>query len=248
MPQQSIKRFGRLPKKSDFRTLRFSDYVKRLPIPPQSYDTLARVYQGTQITDPTQLFPMDSNDQYGDCTIAALAHATTVYQAMIGHVDIMAAAEVEKVYFGLTGGEDTGLNELDVLKYWRTNAPGGHEILAFVGIDPKNHTHVKQAIQYFGGVYIGFQVQTNALPDFDAHIEWTPGTLLNDGHAVYAVSYDVASVQVLTWGAVQQGTWAWWDECVQEAYAILPDAATSAVFCPGFDIAQLQSDLQQVAA
>lgn len=23
-------------------------------------------------------------------------------------------------------------------------------------------------------------------------------------------------------GNTQQGTWAWWDECVDEAYAILP--------------------------
>ncbi len=43
-------------------------------------------------------------------------------------------------------------------------------------------------------------------------------------------------VTVLTWGNTQQGTWAWWDECVDEAYAILPQDATK----PGFLPARLQ--------
>jgi hypothetical protein len=52
---------------------------------------------------------------------------------------------------------------------------------------------------------------------------------------------------VLTWGSTQQGTWAWWDECVDEAYAILPPEAAKAGFCPDFNFAQLQTDLNQVS-
>jgi hypothetical protein len=54
-------------------------------------------------------------------------------------------------------------------------------------------------------------------------------------------------VTVLTWGSTQQGTWAWWDECVDEAYGILPPNAQQAGFAPGFGFAQLQADLKQVA-
>ena len=36
---------------------------------------------------------------------------------------------VIKVYFRLTGGQDTGLNELDVLNYWRQKKVFGDEIL-----------------------------------------------------------------------------------------------------------------------
>jgi len=45
----------------------------------------------------------------------------------------------------------------------------------------------------------------------------------------------------------QQATWAWWDECVDEAYAILPPEAEKPGFAPGFDFAQLKADLTAVA-
>jgi hypothetical protein len=52
---------------------------------------------------------------------------------------------------------------------------------------------------------------------------------------------------VLTWGNTQQATWAWWDECVDEAYAILPPQAKKADFAAGFDFTQLEADLADVA-
>jgi hypothetical protein len=100
---------------------------------------------------------MDGNDTLGDCTIAALAHAVTTYRGLLGSKTIMTKPAVVKPYMHLTGGVDSGLNELDVLNYWRKTAVSGDKILGYASIDPKNHTHVQQAIQIFGGVYIGFQ-------------------------------------------------------------------------------------------
>ncbi len=241
-------RFGKHPPKSDYRTLRFMNYAAGLAAPPASVDVLARVYAALNINDPTKLFPMDGNDTLGDCTCAAMAHAITTFRGLIKQKEIMAKAAVVKLYMHLTNGVDSGLNELDVLNYWRQNAVDGDQILAFVKIDPKNHTHIQQAIQLFGGVYLGFQVQENALQEFDAHQPWTPGKLTNDGHAVYAIGYDANGVTVLTWGNTQKGTWAWWDECVDEAYAILPPEAKNPDFAPGFDLTQLQTDLNNVAS
>jgi hypothetical protein len=99
----------------------------------------------------------------------------------------------------------------------------------------------------FGGLYIGFQCQANVLKDFNAHKPWTPGKLTQSGHAVYATSWDATMVTVLTWGSVQKGTWAWWDECVEEVYAILPPEAKNVNFCKGFDFIQLQKDLNLVS-
>ena len=65
------------------------------------------------------------NDTLGDCTIAAVAHAVTTYHALIKKDSIPSAKGVEKLYFHLTGGPDTGLNELDVLNYWRQNSALG---------------------------------------------------------------------------------------------------------------------------
>ena len=191
---------------------------------------------------------MDGNDTLGDCTIAALAHAETVYHGILATEKIMIKQAVVKLYMHLTGGVDSGLNELDVLNYWRQNPVSGDKIINYVSIEAKNHTHVQQAIQLFGGVYLGFQVQQNCVQEFDAHQPWTPGPLTNDGHAVYAVAYDQNGVTVLTWGNTQQATWAWWDECVDEAYAILPPEAEKSGFAPGFNFAQLKTDLEAVAS
>jgi hypothetical protein len=239
-------RFGKHPPKVDYRTLRFKNYLSpTIAPPPASDNVLTRVYEKLKITDPAKLFPMDGNDTLGDCTIAALAHAVTVYRGLLGKKTIMAKADVVKLYMHLTGGVDSGLNELDVLNYWRQNKVDGDEIITYAAIDVKNHTHLEQAIHLFGGVYLGFQVQENCIQEFDAHKPWTPGHLTSDGHAVFAVAYDQKGVTVLTWGSTQQATWAWWDECVDEAYAILsPEAATF----EGFDLAQLKADLAAVAS
>ena len=241
-------RFGKHPPKVDYRTLRFRNYLtSAIAPPPPSFNVLDRVYANLKTSNPANLFPMDGNDTLGDCTIAALAHAITTYRGLLGHEKIMSRQAVVKLYEHLTGGPDTGLNEFDVLNYWRQNKVSGDEILAYVSIDPKNHTHIEQAIQLFGGAYLGFQVQQNCVQEFDNHQPWTPGPLTNEGHAVYAVAYDPNGVTVLTWGNTQQATWAWWDECVDEAYAILPPEAKKPGFAPGFNIAQLQTDLGDVA-
>ena len=238
-------RFGKHPPKVDYRTLRFKNYLSpTIAPPPASDNVLTRVYQKLKVTDPAKLFPMDGNDTLGDCTIAALAHAVTVYRGLLGKKTIMAKQDVIKLYMHLTGGVDSGLNELDVLNYWHQNKVDGDEIITYAAIDVKNHTHLEQAIHLFGGVYLGFQVQENCIQEFDAHKPWTPGRLTSDGHAVFAVAYDQKGVTVLTWGSTQQATWAWWDECVDEAYAILsPEAPTF----EGFDLAQLKTDLAAVA-
>lgn len=241
-------RYGKHPAKSDYRTLRFKTYAAGLAAPPASHDVLAAVYQNLGSSSPATLFPMDGNDTYGDCTIAALAHATTVFEGLVKKRNIMSGTAVEKLYFKLSGGVDSGLNELDVLNYWRQNKVSKDTLDSFVKIDPKNHVHVQQAIWLFGGVYLGFQVQAAAQQDFQAGRPWTPGPLTRDGHAVYATAYDGNGVTVLTWGAVQQGTWAWWDECVDEAYALLPKDAEKQGFAPGFDFAQLKTDLAAVAS
>jgi hypothetical protein len=191
---------------------------------------------------------MDGNDTLGDCTIAALAHAVTTYEALIGKKKIMTKQAVVKLYLHLSGGVDSGLNELDVLNYWRKHTASGDKILGFASIDVKNQTHIKQAIQLFGGVYLGFQVQENCIEEFNARTPWTPGKLTTDGHAVYAVSYDNTGVTVLTWGNTQKATWGWWNECVDEAYAILPPEAKSGDFAPGFNFAQLKADIGDVAS
>lgn len=198
---------------------------------------------------------MDSNWYAADgiithnCTIAALAHAVTTYEGMVAKREVMSEAAVRKLYFKLSGGVDSGLDMLAVLNYWQSHTirVPSERLLAFVKVNPHNHAHVMQAIALFGGLYSGFQCQEHVLDEFDAHVPWQPGKLTNDGHAIFVTGYDSSGVEALTWGATQNGTWAWWDECVDEAYAILPIEAKKPTFEPGFNLAQLQADLAAVA-
>jgi hypothetical protein len=240
-------RFGKHPAKNDYRTLRFKNYAATLAAPPESYNVLDQVGKNLDAQNLSTIFPMDGNDVYGDCTIAALAHATTVFEGLVSKRNVMSTTSVEKLYFKLSGGVDSGLQELDVLNYWRTHKVAHDSLDAFVKIDRTDHTRIKQAIKEFGGVYLGFQVQQDAQADFQARRPWTPGPLTRDGHAVYAVAYDAQKVTVLTWGSTQDATWDWWDECVDEAYALLPKDAEKQGFAPGFNFAQLKSDLAAVA-
>jgi len=243
-------RTGKRPARHDQRTFLFRSYLDPAapPAAPESYDAiaLATANLGTSVGN---LFPTDGNDTLGDCTVAALAHAEALYSALVHQTSILAAGTVEQIYMSLTGGQDTGLDELTVLNWWRQNAPCGAEsIVAYASVDPKNHAHVQAAIYLFGAVYLGIQVPANAEADFTAGRTWdVPVTLTNDGHAVLAGAYDQDGLTLLTWGAAQRCTWAWWDACVDECYALLPAQAQTPGFSPaGFDFSQLQADLNEV--
>ena len=83
-------RFGKHPPKVDYRTLRFQSYLKAgIAAPPASYNVLDTVYKNLKSSDSAKLFPMDGNDTIGDCTIAALAHAITVYRGLLKKKKIM---------------------------------------------------------------------------------------------------------------------------------------------------------------
>lgn len=243
-------KFGRRGIKTDYRTLKLAKYLTAtLPPPPPSANQFERAMQNVADSDFTDLFPMDYNDELGDCTIAGLAHALTLFQGMTSQGMIPAADDVKGLYLSLSGGQDTGLYCLDVLNHVQSNdVLGDKKFMAFAAIDPKNHTHVKQAIALFGCVYLGFQCQESVVEDFQARTTWTPGNLTQDGHCVAAGGYDNDTVTVATWGNWQKGTWAWWDQTVDEAYAILPAEAGDPSFHPGVDLAQLQADLDTLKA
>jgi hypothetical protein len=240
---------GKLPKKSDYRTLRLKKYMTAAISPPLDYfSTVSNISATLSNYNLDSLFPMDYNDKYGDCVMAGAAHTRTANDGMIGKTVIPAGEEVLKQYLTLTGGQDTGLNMLDTLKVWKNTGLFGEKILGFAAImDPTDHVLVKQAMSLFGVLYLGFQCQEKVLDDFQAGVTWTPGTLTNDGHCVVMDEYDPNTVSVMTWGkARQKGTWAWWDACVDEVYVVLPPEAQDPGFAPGFDIALLTSDLAVV--
>ena len=224
-----------------------SNYIKKVPDPPSAVDNLARVYSKLGINDPTVLFPMDGNDQYGDCTIAALAHYITLANGLIGINKIPLEKDVTTLYFKLTHGQDSGMNELEVMKIWHKKGCFGEKTPFYVSVDPKNHKEVMQTIWLFGATYIGFNVPKDCQAQFEARIPWTAGPLLNEGHAVLTPNYDAKmTTKSLTWGNDQFGDVSFWDACVEEAWLAIAPEAQQPEYCPGFAWSDLMADAKAI--
>jgi hypothetical protein len=241
---------GKLPAKHDpkNRTLKMAKYMVNVPDPPESFSNLDIIYNNLHITDPAILFPIDGNDVYGDCVVAGAAHYLTLEHGRIGQKVIPLDRDVIKLYKKLSGCKDRGLVMFDFLKYWRTHPLFGHKIELFGRIELHNHKLVKQCIQLFGGVDLGFLVQNDAIKDFDSGTPWTPGPSDGGGHCVIAAAYDKDYYYILTWGGIIRATKEWWDQQVDESFAILPTEFIEPGFAQGFDSDQLQKDFAAITS
>lgn len=243
-------KLGKLPVRTDVRTLRLRRYVdpSKLPPPPAELDLTERVNE----------WPMYANDRIGDCTTAAAGHmieawtAAAVGQAIeISERSVLTAFDAVKIVDPRSGEE--GAIELDVLRYWRKHGIGRHRIGAFAAVPVHDPTLVRAGAWLFGGLYIGLSLPASAQAQ-DVW-DWT-GTLSGDakpgswgGHAVDVVRYDAEGLTVVTWGRLQELTWAFWDHYCDEAYCIIAsDFLRGGVAPNGFDLATLQSDLALILA
>lgn len=245
-------KLGKQPARHDPRTLLMASYMTpELPPAPASVD----------LTKKVKSWGMMENDQIGDCTCAAAGHLIMEWTAnaakkMVTPTDqqIVAAYSAITGYNPTTGANDNGAVEIDVLNYWRQTGIAGDKIGAYVALEPANHSHIMDAVYIFEGCYIGLQLPISAQAQTKNHQPWSvpPGGTTGEGkpgswggHAVPVVAYDTRGVTVVTWGALQQMTWSFWEAYCEEAYAILStDYLTGKQKTPqGFDMTQLQADL-----
>jgi hypothetical protein len=247
-------RLGRKAIKTDSRTLRLARYfTPELPAPPPHRNW----------TRGIKSWGMLGNDTLGDCTCAAVSHAVQVLTTNASTEAVVTEAETITAYENWCGynpadpSTDQGGVCLDVLNDWRQQGFAGHALTAFASALPANTQHIQQAINLFGGVYIGLglpisaQAQTGnggtwAVVPQDAAGDSTAGSW--GGHCVFVCSYDATGLLCITWGALQKMTWGFWNTYVDEAYALIsPDWIASSGNAPnGFDLAALESDLVQI--
>jgi hypothetical protein len=241
-----ILKLGKTPAKYDGRTLKLSSYLdvpKLPPLPPAGSDWFKRVSR----------FNMAGNDTYGDCVIAGAAHMRQTWTANAGKEIITPDKTVVKQYLSLTGGQDTGLNMLAVLNYWRQHGLFGNKIGAFVSVNPRKVTQMAYANFLFGGIYLGLELP---LAWQDAKIwdagpngpvgDYEPGSL--GGHCVAAGKATLAGYVVSTWGMEMQVTPAGM-MYADEAYAVLSLDWFTATHktIHGFAWKDLKSDLSRIA-
>lgn len=237
-------KLGKAPAKRDGRNLKLATVMKAVALPPE-YD-----FDVKHKAVPT---PMFGNDELGDCVIAGRAHQTLRFELMEqGKLIKIGEADVEKEYFGETGGGDTGLVVLDSLKIWRT--PGWkvgsrkYKIKAFAQVEPKNHTQVKRAIFLDIGIGLGLGLPKTAQAQFAAGKPWDvvsgSGSAFNSwgGHYVYVSGYTKTGIVCVTWGRKHAITWKFLDKYCDEAYAII-DAVNTAKKKAGIDQKKLDAFL-----
>ncbi len=249
-------KLGKQTARHDPRALLLASYVTAgLPTPPASFDLTTKVGQSWGMMD---------NDQIGDCTCATAGHLIMEWTANAGKKmvtptdkQIVAAYSAITGYNPVTGANDNGANEVDVLNYWRQTGIGGHKIGAYMSLEPSNHTHIMDSVYIFGGCYIGVQLPISAQAQTQNHQPWSvpPGGATGDGkpgswggHAIPVMAYDSRGVTVVTWGALQVMTWSFWEAYCDESYAILSnDYLVGKKTTPqGFNLQQLQEDLSDL--
>lgn len=248
MANHSMMKLGRKAIKRDSRTLRMACYLtSALPAPPVAVDW----------TKSIKKFGMMKNDVLGDCTIAGCAHAIQVWSANIDSEITLFDSTVESYYEQWDGynpndpDSDQGGIELDVLNKWRKLGLAGHDLLAYADpSSPVNLNEVRQAINLFGGVYIGLSLpltaQSQDVWDVKGGSDARPGSW--GGHCVFVPQYDAQSFTCITWGGLKTMTVAFWNKYCDEAHALLgADWINSGGLDPqGFNVAQLNADLAAI--
>lgn len=107
------------------------------------------------------MWPMLGNNQYGDCAFAGALHLDQAWSDNAGKPFVPTDAQALAAYSAVCGfspadpATDRGAVLLDVLNYWRQTGIAGRKILAYVSVNMRNPAEVKQAINLFGGLYIG---------------------------------------------------------------------------------------------
>ncbi len=251
-----LPRLGKRPKKTDPRTLQFSDYLKAatLPTPPASAD------YSTKLTN----LGMMKNDTVGCCTCAAAGHIVqdaTSYegsQVIIPDADILALYSQVSGYNPVTGANDNGAACLDVLNAWKQSGfqgpQGPHKIAAYAELSLSS-SEVSMALYLIGAVYIGIQLPIawqEALswdvPPGGATGNGAPGSW--GGHCVPIIAFSPDGVIVISWGQKILLTWTAFGIYVDEAYVpVTQDFVNAQGQDPaGLSLAQMVADANALSS
>ena len=219
--------------------------ARKLPTAPAELD----------FTTGVSSWEMADNDRLGDCTIAAVTHMDKCWSAQTQEsYTYPGDSTIDSTYFGLSGGQDSGLVEADVLSAWMNDGLFGRKIIGYAPVNIKDITTMKAALHLFGGLYVGVQVPAIAQDQFANGQEWNPtgdpsvDNNIVGGHAIPLLGYDSSNTfKAVTWGATQLLTLDWWKMYGDEAWAIIPQEFADAAKSLNIDIQGLQSDLPLAA-
>jgi hypothetical protein len=234
--------------------LRVANYFLRtLPIPPLTQD-----YSNPNNTLASNIL---GNDQNGCCTLAAAYHidGTMISNAGEPIPPQLTAAACVKLYYQLTGGADSGLDEQLVWNYWQSNGllpDGSHKIIGRAAVQPQDMIEAQTAIWLFENLYICASLPDEWInpPPSESGFTWDvagdPDP--DNGHAFAGFGYNPTGVLINSWGMTGTLTW----DALAKYAVVAAGGDLATVFSVdaintatqkapnGFDFSQLMADLQ----
>lgn len=236
---KDMYKLGRLPAVRPAALADLSVYATgKLPSPPD------------RVTPPVAPYPVDGNNQYGDCTIAGVAHLIEAWNMEVHEQDFVPTEQdVVDRYFRLTGGQDTGLVEADVLRLWHQKGHFRQRIAGYAPVDPRDILALHQAIAFYGGSYLGIECPESCQEQFATGHPWTyvPGSPIEGGHCIVALGYTQTGLLCATWGRIVEVTYGFCAHYLDEAWVVLSHQFVEAKGDQlGIDLATLQADLALV--
>jgi hypothetical protein len=233
------------PARPQLRANRFLDSAL-LPPPPASIDWLR----------PIPSWPMYANDYLGDCVIAEIGHHEQQISLLGQGVEVRVSDQVVVNGYSDVAGyvpgdpsTDRGTYVQDAMAWWRKTGIDGHRILAYASIDPADLTLVRQCVNLFGAVSIGFNFPASAMGQFNRGEVWdvVTGAQLEGGHCVMTGAYDEGGFDSITWAARQRMTTAFWRKYVDEVWVVIDDemvSKLSGASFTGVDLATFAADFE----
>jgi hypothetical protein len=232
----------------------FSAYVTTpLPVAPTKYMPFRLFFWG-----------VFGNNDLGDCTFAAIAHAEMAVSKLLRQKFVLTGAQViasyKKYINKYMGGKDIGSYPTVVLQDWQTEPMWGSTIPAWVTTDHTDLEEWRQIISSYGALLISINLPRPAYTyQMGAHFKsflhpiWRPtGTKDDDviigGHEMVVVGYDEHSFYAVTWGVVVRMTIPWIQKYTTQTNAlVLPELVKAGKF-DNVDVTSLIADLKTFPA
>ena len=109
---------------------------------------------------------------------------------------------------------------------WRAAGIGGHRIGAFAQVArsrprPRPHRRPTSSAASTSACSCPLRAQDQHVWDWTGRLDGPDAPGSWGGHAVDVVGYDDAGLTVVTWGALQRLTWAFWDRYCDEGWCIV---------------------------
>ena len=210
-------------------------------------------------------YQMFGNNIYGDCVIASLLDEFLTWAGQTGASFSPAEQDALDGYQRLGGWDpnnsaatDNGCVMLDVVTRIQKEQLAGQTIRAFVHVNPKNLELMAAALEFFGGLWMGWDLPLawqqadvwDVSPTGSKSGDWTPGSW--GGHATHAPLWSPGMAGLITWNEHRPFTLQAAPVYCSEAYALVSDrlwAMLTSDRCPaGIDVQKILDLMTVVGA